>query len=120
MLTRLTHPHVCAHSYRLGALGLSASPPEPGAPPTAPHIPTRPASELDLNVAFKDQLMALEWIRDHIAQFGGDPDKIVLVGHSAGAMSVGLHQLYSGDRGLFRGGEFLFSAGHFFHLARGG
>ncbi|KAG0664274.1 hypothetical protein C6P46_001738 [Rhodotorula mucilaginosa] len=97
-------------NYRLGALGLSASPPEPGAPPTAPHIPTRPASELDLNVAFKDQLMALEWIRDHIAQFGGDPDKIVLVGHSAGAMSVGLHQLYSGDRGLFRGAFMLSGA----------
>jgi hypothetical protein len=40
-----------------------------------------PPNWADLNVAFKDQLMALEWIRDHIAQFGGDPDKIVLVGH---------------------------------------
>ncbi|GAA5980103.1 hypothetical protein JCM10908_001537 [Rhodotorula pacifica] len=97
-------------NYRLGALGLTASPPEPGAPPTAPHIPVRPASELDLNVAFKDQLMALEWIRDHISQFGGDPEKVVLVGHSAGAMSVGLHQLYSGDRGLFRGAFMLSGA----------
>ncbi|GAA5864558.1 hypothetical protein JCM3774_005165 [Rhodotorula dairenensis] len=97
-------------NYRLGALGLTASPPEPGAHPTAPHIPTRPASELDLNVAFKDQLLALEWVRDHIAEFGGDPDKVVLVGHSAGAMSVGLHQLYSGDRGLFRGAFMLSGA----------
>lgn len=98
------HPAHHFTSYRLGALGLTASPPEPMEKPKPFHIPVRPPAELDLNVAFKDQLIALEWIHNHIELFGGDPEKVVLVGHSAGAMSVGLHQLYSGDRNLFRGG----------------
>ncbi|GAA6011519.1 hypothetical protein JCM8202_004057 [Rhodotorula sphaerocarpa] len=97
-------------NYRLGALGLTASPPEPMEKPKPFHIPVRPPAELDLNVAFKDQLIALEWIHNHIELFGGDPEKVVLVGHSAGAMSVGLHQLYSGDRNLFRGAFMLSGA----------
>ncbi|KAK4047500.1 hypothetical protein OIV83_005413 [Microbotryomycetes sp. JL201] len=89
-------------NYRLGALGFSATPPQPGDPPTPPHIPVRPPDDLDLNVGLKDQLEALHWINREIQNFGGDPNKVTLVGHSAGAMSVGLHQLYSPSH-LFRG-----------------
>ncbi|GAA5850567.1 hypothetical protein JCM9279_007545 [Rhodotorula babjevae] len=89
-------------NYRLGAFGFTSSPPEPAAPPTAPHIPTRAPSELDLNVGLKDQLLALKWVQSNIEQFGGDKTKVTMVGHSAGAMSVGLHQLYSSGMGLFR------------------
>lgn len=32
-------------------------------------------------------------MRDHITSFGGDPQAITLVGHDAGAVSVGLHML---------------------------
>lgn len=53
--------------------------------------------------------MALKWVHQHIETFGGDKEKVTIVGHSAGAMSVGLHMLYTGTRdgnqGLFRGGE---------------
>ncbi|KAK8082796.1 Acetylcholinesterase [Apiospora saccharicola] len=42
-----------------------------------------------LNVGLLDQRMVVEWTRDNIAAFGGDPDKIVLWGQSAGAGSVG-------------------------------
>ena len=84
-----------SHSYRLGAFGFTSSPPEPAAPPTAPHIPTRAPSELDLNVGLKDQLLALKWVQANIEQFGGDKKKVTMVGHSAGAMSVGLHQSFS-------------------------
>ncbi|KAL8278274.1 hypothetical protein RQP46_009306 [Phenoliferia psychrophenolica] len=107
---RMNQPFIYVSiSYRLHALGFSASPPVPGPPPSPPHIPTSPPDELDLNVGLKDQLLALEWIRKEIGNWGGDPDKVTLVGHSAGAISVGLHQLYSPPE-LFRGAFMLSGA----------
>lgn len=79
-------------SYRLGALGFSAAPLHNGGPPL----------DLDLNVGFHDQLLALEWVHAHVRQFGGDPARVTLVGASAGAMSISLHQMYS-PRHLSRG-----------------
>jgi acetylcholinesterase len=60
----------------------------------------------DLNAGLLDQRMLLKWVKTHIAQFGGDPDHVVIHGASAGAGSVALHMVAYGGRddGLFAGG----------------
>ena len=40
------------------------------------------------NYAYLDQNAAIKWVHENIAKFGGDPSKVVLMGQSAGAMSV--------------------------------
>lgn len=40
------------------------------------------------NLALTDQIAALHWVRDNIADYGGDPGRIVIMGESAGAVSV--------------------------------
>jgi hypothetical protein len=46
--------------------------------------------------------MALRWVRQNIAQFGGDPDNVTIFGASAGAASVQYHVLSPMSRGQSR------------------
>jgi len=62
---------VVSVAYRLSIFGF----------PGAPGLGTQ-------NLGFLDQRAGLEWVRDNIAQFGGDPNRIILFGESVGAMSV--------------------------------
>lgn len=51
-----------------------------------------------------DQVLAIQWIKDNAKYFGGDPDKIVLFGESAGSFSVSLHMISPLSKNLFNRG----------------
>ena len=53
------------------------------------------------NAGMFDQLMAMQWVKDNIARFGGNPNNITLMGESAGACSASLHLLSPLSRNLF-------------------
>lgn len=53
------------------------------------------------NMGVQDQRLALEWTRDNIARFGGDPKRVLIFGESAGAFSVCWHLVNPLSRGLF-------------------
>ncbi len=46
-----------------------------------------------------DQVMALKFIRDNIAEFGGDPNQVTVFGQSAGGASAALHMVSPASRG---------------------
>jgi bile salt-stimulated lipase len=56
------------------------------------------------NNGLKDQVMALRWVQNHIASFGGNPDSVTLTGLSAGGSSVHLHYFSEMSKGLFHRG----------------
>ena len=84
---------VVAINYRLGALGFLAHPALAARTGVAPD----PG-----NYGLADQQAALRWVRDNIAEFGGDPAKVTIAGESAGAMSVCDHLVAPESQGLFR------------------
>lgn len=53
------------------------------------------------NLGLRDQIFALEWVRDNIAAFGGDPGNVTIFGESAGGMSVATLLAAPPARGLF-------------------
>ena len=54
------------------------------------------------NLGLLDQICALQWIQKNIINFGGNPDKVTIIGESAGAGSVSLLPLINGTEGLFK------------------
>ncbi|XP_052895909.1 uncharacterized protein LOC128303096 [Anopheles moucheti] len=69
-------------NYRLGPLGFLCL----------------PSAGIPGNAGIKDQLLALKWVNENIAQFGGNPDNVTLFGESAGSMSTYLHYLSPNSR----------------------
>lgn len=78
-------------AYRLGALGFLAH----------PDLSAESGYGASGNYGLMDQIAALQWVRRNIANFGGDPDNVTIVGQSAGAMSVSMLQTSPQAKGLF-------------------
>ena len=55
------------------------------------------------NFGLWDQHLAIKWVHENIAAFGGDPNRVVLLGQSAGSISAIYQALYPGNKGLFKG-----------------
>lgn len=53
------------------------------------------------NMGLKDQVKALEWVKDNIVNFGGNKDNVTIFGISAGAASVEYHMVSPKAKGLF-------------------
>jgi para-nitrobenzyl esterase len=77
-------------NYRLGALGCV-------------DLSSLSTSEypLDANLFLRDLVMALRWVRDNIAEFGGDPGNVTIFGESAGAHAVATLLAVPDAAGLF-------------------
>jgi para-nitrobenzyl esterase len=71
-----------------------------------------PDTEGSGNFGMLDQIAALEWVRDNIARFGGDPRRVTIAGESAGGMSVGTLMAMPRARGLFQRAIPQSGAGH--------
>ncbi|OQR71049.1 cholinesterase-like [Tropilaelaps mercedesae] len=54
------------------------------------------------NVGLYDQQLALQWVKKHIRYFGGDPNRITVMGQGAGAVATAYHLLNSVSQKLFR------------------
>ncbi|UYV67768.1 ACHE [Cordylochernes scorpioides] len=77
---------VASVNYRVGAMGFlnGGTQEEPG------------------NIGIYDQALALRWIRNNIAYFGGNPETVTIFGESSGAISAGMHLTSPVSKGLFK------------------
>lgn len=78
-------------NYRLGVLGFMNF-----AELSDEHVNFEP------NLGLNDVVLALRWVRDNIAAFGGDPSRVTIFGESAGAAIVATLMTISETRGLFQ------------------
>ncbi len=78
--------------YRLGVFGFYAD----------PELQEESGHHTTGNYGLLDQIKALEWVRDNIAAFGGDPDNVTLAGESAGGVCVSALCTSPLAKGLFR------------------
>ncbi|KAI2891886.1 hypothetical protein CBS63078_9585 [Aspergillus niger] len=74
-------------NYRLGFFGFATS--------------KAMIAKKQTNAGLRDQRAALEWVRDNIEAFGGDPSRVTAIGQSVGASDIGLHLTsFNGTKGV--------------------
>ena len=88
------HPDVVfvSFNYRIGVLGFI----------DFSEVPGGEAYPDAANLGLLDQVAALRWIKENIAAFGGDPDRITVMGFESGAISISLLAVSERAKGLFQ------------------
>jgi para-nitrobenzyl esterase len=84
---------VVSANYRLGPFGFFAH----------PALTAESEHHSSGNYGLLDQLQALRWVRDNISRFGGDPNRVTVMGQSAGALDITLLMASPLATGLFQG-----------------
>ena len=79
-------------NYRLGILGFFAH----------PELTAESPDRASGNQGILDQIAALRWVKNNIAAFGGDADRVTIMGESAGAISVAILTASPLAKGLFQ------------------
>lgn len=80
-------------AYRVGQLGFLAH----------PDLSAENPNHVSGNYGLLDMIAALKWIKQNIAAFGGDPDKVTIFGESAGGIAVSMLCASPLAKGLFHG-----------------
>jgi para-nitrobenzyl esterase len=80
-------------AYRVGQLGFFAH----------PELSAENPNHVSGNYGLLDMIAGLKWIKQNIAAFGGDPDKVTIFGESAGGIAVSMLCASPLAKGLFRG-----------------
>ena len=80
-------------SYRTGALGFLS----------LPELSEENERHISGNYGLLDMIEGLRWVKNNIKSFGGDPDKVTIMGESAGAIAVSMLCASPLAKGLFRG-----------------
>jgi para-nitrobenzyl esterase len=88
-------------NYRVGVLGYFC------------HEQIEKRFQRNGNFGLDDQLKAIQWVKEHISEFGGDRNNITLLGQSAGAISIQYHCLNHDNEGLFQRAGMMSGAGLF-------
>jgi len=80
-------------AYRVGQLGFLAH----------PELSAENPNHVSGNYGLLDMIAGLKWIRENIAAFGGDPNKVTIFGESAGGIAVSMLCASPLTKGLFKG-----------------
>lgn len=80
-------------NYRVGSLGFLAH----------PELSAESAHHVSGNYGLRDMIAGLRWVKENIAAFGGDPDRVTIFGESAGGIAVSMLCASPEAKGLFHG-----------------